>query len=154
MNYRFATPEDLKEINNILLNEEPLVKKRLEIAGYEANLVDNDTWKVTIVGVIDDDIACVGKVQGGSNTGFNYLGFFYVVPLCRKKNIGTEFMNYLISFSYNNWKAEGIDLFTIDNEPMEKLLNRFDFELSGVYEKKIIDNETSHDEKRWYKLYE
>lgn len=151
--YRFATDEDLKNINNDLLNEDFKILRRLGHSGYDGSFSDNGSNKVSIVGLINGEIVCVGRVSGSDSTSFNYLSFFYVYPAFRKKGIGKEFLKYLLKYVYDQWSGAGIDLFTIENPDMESLIKKEGFIFSGVYKKRYKNNDKFYDESRWYKLY-
>lgn len=83
----------------------------------------------------------------------NYIGVFYVSPRFRKKGIGTQLLQFIESYAKQNWNANGIHLYTIDNPAMDGLVKKSGFKLSGIFKKDCFINGKYYSTSRWYKIY-
>lgn len=151
--FRFAKEGDSSYFYNSVLAEKNKIHRQVGIFGIDDQEFFGNSYKATFVAEIGGDSVGFVKASGGDLTGFNYIGIFYVLPKFRRQGLGTELFKFIEKYLLNNWNAVGIDLYTIDNEPMDKLVKKTGYSLSGIYKKKYIVNGKSYDQKRWIKLY-
>lgn len=151
--FRFATSEDAKYFYNLLLTEKNKVHRQLAAFGIDNNEFDGTSYKVAIAVMVKGERVGFARLLGGDISGFNYIGLFYIVPAFRRKGIGTQLFNFIENYLINNWNAVGEDLYTIENPPMEKLVKKMGFVLSGVYKKKYSINGKYYSQSRWIKFY-
>lgn len=155
LKFRFASGSDVEVFHNSLLEEKNKIMRQLGITGMDWDHFAANNFKATFVAQLEKEHTIVGfaKVIGGDSCGFNYIGTFYVRPKFRKKGIGTQLFKFVEDYAKNNFNAEGINLHTIDNPPMEALVKKMGFKLSGVYKKDFCINGKFYNTSRWLKLY-
>jgi len=151
--FRFAIPDDAKYFYNLLLKEKNKISKQLGIYGFDNSEFNVDNYKCAFVALANDEPVGFAKVSGGDCRGFNYIGLFYVIQNYRKKGIGTQLFKFVETYAFNNWNAKGIELYTLDNVPMEKLTKKMGFSLTGIYKKNTYINGKYYNQSRWVKLY-
>lgn len=151
--FRFAQPEDSTIFHNLLLADKTKVMRQLGITGINQDLFTHSDYKATFAAMVDATIVGFAKASGGDVNGFNYISIFYISSKYRKKGIGKELMQFVESYAKQNWNANGINLYTIDNPPMEGLVRKMGFKLSGTFKKDYCINGKYYNTSRWYKPY-
>lgn len=149
---RYATPEDAREFNNKLLK---VFKERVYLGavGYEeAGDFKNDAYHVCIVAEVDKELAGYVSITGADSSSFHYIGGLYVTPKFRGNGIGTELLKIGEEYCLANWYGIGIDILTNDNDPMESIIKKAGYKLSGYYRQKGFRNGKFYGQSRWVKL--
>ena len=152
--FRFAEASDYRYFADLVLNEPEMVKKNLGLLGFDDEYFKCSDWRVVIIAMNGKErIGCV-SVSGGNSNGFNYIGFMYVVPKWRRCGVGKQLIKFASEYAFTTWNAGGIDLYTIENEGMDRLLYKNGFVPDGEETKHYYLNGKFIGQKRWIKIYE
>lgn len=149
----FATREDNLFFANKLLHDFD-GRFHLGSFGYEEDEFDNTSYKATFVlkTSLDQRIGFI-SVKAGTLTGFAYVGGLYVLSDYRRRGFARKLLRAAENYIRSTWIGGGIDLFTIENEVMDKLLRSEGFKLGSDDKFKTFLNGKYYGEKRWYKLF-
>jgi len=150
---RFATKEDNVYFSNELLND-PDARFHLGSFGYEDDEFELSSYKATFI-LEDSYERKIGyvSIKAGTLTGFAYIGGFYILPFFRRRGHARRLLRFAENYIRSTWIGGGIDLFTIENEPMDRLLKSEQFFLSSDDKYKNFLNGKYYGEKRWVKLF-
>jgi len=151
--FRFARPEDTQYFYNLMLAEKKKVPKQLGLYGFDRDIFSMDNYKGVFVALRNEEAVAYGRVISTTVSGFNYIALFYVIPKYRRQGIGSKLFNFLEEYAFTNWNAKGVEIITIDNPIMDKLVKKRGFSLSGIYKKNLFVNGKWYNQSRWYKLY-
>lgn len=157
--FRFAEQNDYRYFADIVLGEKFEVQKHLGLLGFDEDYFKCTEWRAIFIAEITTDqnekkrIGCI-SVSGGSSTGFNYIGITYIIPEYRRRGYGELMIYFANEYAKNTWNAGGIDLYTIENEGMDRLLQKMGFTNDGTEAKHYFLNGGFIGQKRWIKTYE
>ena len=152
LNFRFSTSEDEILYHNSLLNSPEDCEKEDE-RGWNEDFIERNTWRVTLTATLGTRVVGFLKMIGGSSTGFSYLQTVYIFPQYRKRGIGRELVKYAEDYMKRTWNGVGVELFTLDNKPMDTLIESEHWIKDGVALKRYFRNGRFIPETRWIKLY-
>jgi len=154
LTFRFASSDDNIIFHNLLLNDKNKTMRQLGISGMDLDHFSPSDYKATFVAMLEDNtMVAFAKVTGGGIAGFNYVATFYVRSKFRRQGVGTKLLEFVENYAKNTWQAAGINLYTIDNPPMDALVKKMDFKLSGILKRDYCINGKFYNTSRWYKLY-
>lgn len=153
LNFRYSTDEDSQKFFNALLIDTEAIDK-LQMYGNRSELWRNDSANVCFTAFNQDGIVGFLRLNSADSTGFNYLADLYILPEHRKKKYGYELIKFAKEYSQRNWNAIGIDLFTIENPIMDRLIKKCGFTLGVNDKKRYYRHGKFLGQKRWYFLYE
>src|SRR6185312_5282840 len=138
MKFRYSTYEDTKFFLNELIDN-PKENLYLGFHGFEENSLKNSVYRVTFVAegevrrgddFITERLGFV-TIEGGSISGFNQICLLYVLPEFRKEGNGETLLKFAEEYILEHYPTIGIEVYTNDNDPMNKLLQKRDFMESG-----------------------
>lgn len=153
--FRFAESSDYRYFADLALNEPEEVKKHLGLLGFDEDYFKCTDWRAVLIAEMNGNerLGCV-SVSGGNSNGFNYIGFMYVIPKWRRQGVGQKMIETACNYALTTWNAGGIDLYTIENEGMDRLLDKMGFTNDGIEAKHYFLNGGFIGQKRWIKTYE
>lgn len=154
LTFRFAQSDENKVFHDLLLKDKTKITRQLGITGMDTEHFFPNDYKATFVAQTEDHtMVGFAKVIGGGVSGFNYIATFYIRAKYRRKGVGMQLFEFVEKYARNNWNAAGVNLYTIDNPPMNALVKKMGFSLSGVMKKDLCINGKFYNTSRWYKLY-
>jgi ribosomal protein S18 acetylase RimI-like enzyme len=153
LDFRYATTADNDLLHNAALQEDSIVRTRLDFHGVDGDYCSSKQYAVAVVACIDKEVVGFVKMSGVNLTGFNYISTLYVFPSFRRKGIGKRLLKFAVDYCSQTWPAIGVDIITIDNKPMEALIKKSGFKLLGTSKKHYYINSTFFNQTRWGKIY-
>ncbi len=152
LTFRYGTDADEVFFHNKLLEGKD--NGYLGFHGVEVDIFKNNKYKVSIVVLADDKLAGFTILSSDDLVGFDYIDEIYILKEFRRNGIGTKLLEFAEDYCKKNWNGKGIDLYTLDNDPMELIVKKAGFKFSGYYKKKGFRHGKLYGQKRWFKLYE
>lgn len=151
--FRYATEKDRDFFADILLHDYD-AKIRLDfIGGMEKLEWKTDKWNMYIVGEIANKLIGFFYISTFSDRNMSRLCDLYIIKEYRGNGHASRLLEYAEDLTYRNWVANGIDVFTIDNKSMEKLLKTHGFKCKGIYKDYYCREGKYYSQKWWIKLY-
>lgn len=143
---RYMNSEDKVWIMDALLND---LEGRyfLNIFGNtEAEIKLKATWEVGLVCLYKEKPVGFIYLKTYNISFLNYIDGLYVIKKYRRRGIGKFLLGAGLDYVKDNWTARGVYVLTIENKPMERLVESMGFSLMGTYKKYVYRNGVARDQ--------
>ncbi len=136
---RFADKEKDEKIIHAMLLADPIGREKLNIRGYDV-LINNDRWGVTFVEEDKGQIRGFIKLTANSMDCLFYISELYVFEKYRHQGVGSTLLCYGEIYGFETWPSHQVTAMTIENKPMERLLQKSGYKRHGIYHDLIYRN--------------
>lgn len=152
LDFHYITEEEGKIFLDALLHDS-VASRQMGLFGNAKSIFGSNVNQACFSFYDNEKLVGFFKVSQADSTGFNYFDYLYVLKKERRKGYATDMLRLGIDYSYRNWQAKGIDVFTIQNKIMDKIFKKSNFQLGSYDRRRYWKQNKFWSQKRWFYIY-